>query len=140
MRSGDLAPAGSASGCGWRARACPRARIAPRSCRHLAVLLLLVGRRRVAGEDHEDVIESWAADRDVLDADADAVQAADRVGDYPVAATDLHPHHPVLRHRTLLAHLRERRHRGVGLNRLHQLDLETLAADTVLELVRGALR
>ena len=92
-----------------------------------------------AGQRQEHVVERRAAQRDVVDADARLVQAADGLDDRAAARGDGRAHAPVLRDRRLVGHRRERGHGRGGGGAVGQADLHALAAHVVLELVGGAV-
>ena len=95
---------------------------------------------RVAGEREEHVVERRPAQRDVVDADAGVVERAARPRRSRRARRDRDAHDAVLDVGALVGTSRaapRSRARLVGGRR--GCDLEPLAADAVLELVRGAL-
>jgi hypothetical protein len=94
---------------------------------------------RVAREREEHVVERRAPHRDVLDADARAVEPARGVHDGPAARLDGHPNQLTLGLRRLVGHVGERPHGRVRRRRMGQRDLHPLAADPVLQLIRCAL-
>ena len=78
-------------------------------------------------------------DRDVVDADAGVVEAADGLGDHAAVLADREAHGPLRARGWLVGERRDRRQRGLTLRGVVEHDLDPLAADRVLELVGGAL-
>ena len=109
-----------------------------------AGLLLLLPRppRRLGGvarERDEDVVERRPPDRDVVDADAGAVEPADRLGDPPRPRLSGSARIAALALRAVVGERDERLDRVVGGGAVGERHLEPLAADAVLQLVRRAL-
>jgi hypothetical protein len=93
----------------------------------------------VAGQLEKDVVERRAAQRDVVDPDPGLVEPPDRLGDRPAALAKRHPQRAVLEER---APVRDRSERGdcrLAVPAVVEANLETVAAASRLELVRGAL-
>ena len=107
------------------------------SCRGLALAVALLG--GTAGEREEDVVERGPVGGDVVDSDPGAVEPADGVGDRALAGADRDLEDAVDRLGPLAGQRLQRRARGIDLARIVEGDVEALAADLVLELVRGAL-
>ncbi len=95
--------------------------------------------RSVPGELEEDVVEGGAAHGDVVDADARLVEPPDGVRDRPLARAEGNAQKPVDAGGLLLGDRPERRDRLVAGTAVAELDLQPLAADLPLELVRCAL-
>ena len=67
------------------------------------------------------------------------VEPPHRLRDHPRALAHRHAHGAVLEHGPLVGHLGQRGDRALGVGGILEAHLEPLAADAVLELVRGAL-
>ena len=93
----------------------------------------------MAGQRDEDVVERRPANRDVVDADARAVEAADRFGDAAAALAERQCEHSALALRAVVGERDERFDGLVGGGAVRERHLEPLTADAVLELVGGAL-
>ncbi len=92
----------------------------------------------MAGQRQEHVVERRPAQVDVLDADPLVGEAAAPPRDHAAAGAHRHADQAVLGHRRVIGHGRQRRDGAVAVVGSLELDLDALAADAVLELVRRA--
>ncbi len=91
------------------------------------------------GQLEEDVVEGRAADGHVLDADRRHVEPPDRLGDRTPPILEGHPEHAVFEPSIAVRKRPQRREGGLALRGILQPNLEAVAADLSLQVVRRSL-